>query len=1091
MSEQLYERRLQRERNARKQAEQLLEQKSLELFEANKSLQAQADSQAESLRVLRDTANNLLSQVGLDALEEDSDDLSKLVSVVAGLVADRKRLQRDVERQMFALNQHSIVSITDSSGAMVYANDRLCEISGYERDELLGLTYEHMSSDKHTASFFQDMWGQLKTGHVWRGEIRFLAKYGSPYWVSATIVPFANEQEGASQYICIATDITLQKDMQEEIKGSRVFLQRMAESLGEGVYATDHEGVVTFMNSKAESLLGYSLMDLSMEPFHAAVQLTDAEGKSLFGEESDLHERVLKKGHEFKTEDATVCSSDGHRFPISLTLVPLVDDGNTIGAVGAFQDITERKRNEERLRDAISQANDASRAKSEFLANMSHEIRTPMNAILGMSHLALQTDLSLKQRNYVEKVHHSAESLLGLINDILDFSKIEAGKLDIEQVTFSLQQVFDSLSSVLGFKAEEKGLELLFDLTNDVPRGLVGDPMRLNQVLLNLANNAIKFTGAGEVVIAVRSQSLGEEDIQLHFSVRDTGIGMTREQQANLFQSFSQADASTTRKYGGTGLGLAISRRLVEMMNGDIWVESEPGVGSTFHVVLTFKEAEPLGEQPGNEKGRDAFDGLRCLLVDDSSSARVIFSSMLEERGIQVDAVRDGFTAIKRMHDSMDDAARPYDFVLVDWRMPGVDGIEFVEGQYRLYGDTMPPVIMTTSYGKEDLEESLGNAGLTVSAVLSKPITHCELLGAVARATGGEAQSCDLSGATDTASDNVPGLAGLRLLLVEDNEFNQEVAINLLQGQGIEVDLAQNGKQALEKIASQRYDGVLMDCQMPVMDGYEATRRIREQPQFRDLPVIAMTANVMQGDLEEARAAGMNDHIAKPINVRDMFNTISKWVAKEATPALFLPEIEGDAPLPEHKVFDSLDGIDVQDGLLRVGGSADAYRRLLHKFAANQGDALQQLGSAAQNGDTRVAQRLLHTLKGTAGSIGASHLQSLAAEAEDHVTAHGTLPEDLSKLQRELDRLLLLISGLPENISVSEDDPNVDISAELAVLLDQLHNFDTDAENTIERLLSAVADPAAKAVLIRVHTSLSRYDFEQALADLASLVEAA
>ena len=1084
----LLQRRFERERRARKQAESLLEQKSLELYQSNEHLRHLSDEQARSLQMLRTTADSLLRSVGLEPMDDSSGSMAEVLRVVTEIVKDRERLRRDVEHQMFALNQHAIVSITDAAGVITYANDRLCEISGYPREELLGQTHSVLSSGVHPAEFYATIWNTIISGEVWRGEICNRAKYDSLYWVSAAIVPFLDADGTAEQFISISTDITLQKSMQEELRGSRVFLQSMTESLGEGVYALDKWGYCSFLNPEAERLLGWSLMDLSMTPLHEALQFTDLVGNPMFGE-NDIIEEVLRDKREYRSEYDTFIAKDGHPFPIAITLVPIIEDEDAVGVVAVFQDITERKLVEDRLREATRRAEDASRAKSDFLANMSHEIRTPMNAIIGMSHLALQTDLNSKQRNYIEKVNRSAESLLGLINDILDFSKIEAGKLDIDAIGFKLQDVFNDLSSVLGFKAEEKGLELLFDIAHDVPRALIGDPMRLNQVLLNLCNNALKFTSSGEVVVSVGVEQRRADDLILQFSVRDSGIGISKEQQLKLFQSFSQADATTTRRYGGTGLGLAISKRLVEMMDGTISVESEPGKGSTFHVRLPFIEVDDQWQKDESPTAQADLRGMRCLLLDDSSSARVIFASMLETRGVQVDAVKDAFAAAARLAD----AGLHYDFLLVDWRMPGVDGVEFLRGQHSAMGTRLPPVIMTTAYGREELAESLRASGIGVAAILAKPVSPADLLGAVNLATGrGQApQQAGVPNAKAAAEAAVSSLRGARILLVEDNEYNQEVAVALLTEQGIEVDVAGDGEQALRQLQMHAYDGVLMDCQMPVMDGYEATRQIRRQSQLEDLPIIAMTANVLKDDIVEALAAGMNDHIAKPINIRDMFSIMAKWItpahpARDATPA---PQSPADG---HHRAFDVLQDIDVDNGLRRVGGNKVTYLRLLHKFAANQANAVSQAHEALHKGDAATARRLLHTLKGTAGSIGAMRLQKLAADAE-LTLQHAVSPMSVANceaLQQELDNVLGELAALPDSLGdrpIPGQTSAIDADALLQRLIGQLEDFDTSAEETIEDLIAATGVADQKEVLLQVRRAIAQYNFDAARETITSL----
>jgi signal transduction histidine kinase/CheY-like chemotaxis protein len=527
--------------------------------------------------------------------------------------------------------------------------------------------------------------------------------------------------------------------------------------------------------------------------------------------------------------------------------------------------------------EATQRAEEASRAKSDFLANMSHEIRTPMNAILGMSQLALRTGLDARQHNYVQKVHAAAESLLGIVNDILDFSKIEAGKLDVERVDFDLADVLDNLASVLGLKTDEKGLELLYVEPPDLPHALVGDPLRLNQVLLNLGNNAVKFTDRGEVVLSVQVQAHGPGWVTLRFEVRDTGIGIDQVQRERLFQPFEQADASTSRRHGGTGLGLAISRQLVRLMGGELDVASEPGRGSRFFFTLRFAlQQTPLGGAPLRHAG---LQGSRALVVDDNAAARELLVEMVELLGLRADSAVDGYDGVQKVVQADADGA-PYDIVLLDWKMPGMDGVDCVKRIHEVrVHHRAPTVMMLTAFSREEVLRRLAEQRVQIAALLTKPVTPSTLFEASCRALG-------VAPAAATRAQRRQGalvahqsrLQGARLLLVEDNEINRELALDLLAAEGINVAVALDGRQALEVLARERFDAVLMDCQMPVMDGFAATRELRKHARWRDLPVIAMTANAMVGDRQKALDAGMDDHIAKPINVDQMFATLARWV---------------------------------------------------------------------------------------------------------------------------------------------------------------------------------------------------------------------
>lgn len=1134
---------------------------------------------------------------------------SELEKEVLKRTTELKKALAELEATNNALNSTAMVSISNLNGKITYINELFCEVTKYNKSELLGKSHNILSSNLYDSMFWSEFWNSIKSKKIWRGEVKNKTKNGDFFWVDTVVAPVFNEFKEHSGYLAVRFDITEKKRIENEIVHLLLLSDRALELTKSGFWDININELKYFNQSeKVMNILGIeisrgckhlisdwleSIKAVSTETakhvekeFYktingiskkfdviyalkrvndnkviwchsvGVISYTDENQKTMYGVTQDITvekliaidlESAIENSNKIisnspipmaivdeSTEKLILVNYSMHNFHkvseaelLTNKLCDLFDNTNncklkdllegndkienhlitgkrlgtkeqrelllsvkkivyknTNAYVVSFLDITDLKKAQLELESARSIAEAANNAKSRFLATVSHEIRTPMNAILGLSDLILKTNLDKKQLDYFKKIEKAASKLLVIINDILDFSKIETDSFQIENSEFDLEQIMDLVSNAISRNAQTKGLEFSVYYAKDVPLNLIGDGKRVNQILNSFCNNALKFTEKGEIVVSITLQEKIDNKVKLCFAVRDTGIGLKPEEIEKIFKSFSQVDNSTTRKFGGTGLGLVISKRLAELMGGSTWVKSKHGEGSTFYFDAWFEMQ--------TEQKKDQFiptidlRGLKVLVCDDNETAREILREALETFLFKVTLSESGKQALELIKKEKD---HPYELVLMDWKMPEMDGLEVSEKIYELDGVNAPIIIMVTAFGREEVAKRAKEIG--IKAFLNKPVSYSSLFDSIMESFGKERRTkrIHIEKGGKYAAD-LDKIKHARILLTEDNDINQLVATELLESAGLIVEIANNGQEAVDKVknsAGNNYDLVFMDLQMPIMDGISATQNIRKMPEFNGLPIVAMTADVIMGIKEKCFEAGMQDFITKPINPDEFFNVIIKWIKTINRHEIDEQshEIEKDTIIE----LPVLNYTDINDGLKRVGGNKKLYLNLLEKFYTKNFNIVSEVKAALKENDYEKAVRLIHTIKGVSGNLGAIRLNKASTIIEQEVKNNN---ENIVELLDEYNvEIALTLNEIEDwfrkkhgkneikSNKIGEYD-NVKLTALLNELKQLLKDNDFDSGNKLEEILSMDGIELYKDQLVKLSKLISDYRYDDA-----------
>ena len=1019
------------------------------------------------------------------------------------MTQERKNLADELQRMLTereTILENSIVGMIflNSQGRVQWVNTPLCQIFGVERDQVLGGSLEpfYESREIYLASGAAVSQAVLR-GEAFETELQMRRSDGRLFWVQFS-GRAVNKNDLSYGTVWVVMDISARRQLEDDLHKSEYNYRLLIDNVTEGIVVVQ-DAQIAFANRLIESMTGYSHDELIGLSFTSSIYSEDIalvaerHRRRLLGEPVEQYYQIRLQHRISK-----------HLIWVEISSVLIEWEGRP-ATLSFVSDLTQRKLLESQLKESMDEqmrlqtlqmqnelkvselarrhAEETTEAKSLFLANMSHEIRTPMNAIIGMAHLALKTDLTTKQKDYIEKIHKAGLSLMGIINDILDFSKIEAGKLDIEEVEFDLDEVFNSVAVVTSEKAEQKGLEYLFDIQEDVPKRVKGDPLRLGQVLINLVNNAIKFTEEGEVclrcsLVASEPESSDRSLVRVQFEVHDTGLGMSEAQSSRLFMPFSQGDESTTRKFGGTGLGLSISKGMVNLMRGEISLRSDLGKGTIVSFDLPFLRIESSQD----ELNCELFDQFNVLIVDDHAHAAKLLGDKLAIYGVRSLLVQSGAEALSALV-AAENENRQFDAIFVDLHMPYMDGAELISQIRQQSLRVFPKIALVGATARESL--NYREEATITDAYLDKPFNSSSVFDCLVNLF-----SYHRHFNTANALHGAFKCRNLYVLLVEDNLVNQQIAKELLEAAEIHVDVASNGRAAVDRLFSldpKYYGLVLMDVQMPELDGHEATKLIRQNPQFQELPIIAMTAHALLIEREKCFDSGMNAHVAKPINPNELYQTVADWctsyVIVNTDHRIVTTSGNSERTL-------NLQGIDTRLGLSRTMGDRQLYFKLLRLFSLDQRNAISQIREAINNSDYKTAERIAHTLKGVSGLIGAD-VQMLAARIESQI--EGLIPLEqmrslLDSAERQLHATIDEIENCLHHESTQFDcgekakDAKTlsteDINTKLRACYQLVINYDSEAlellNDAVEELNVAFGSDVQKQIM----RAASQYDFD-------------